>query len=224
MSIARVSGSHAQVTYANDTVARTVAYGGNLTSGSLLVVTVGIYLDVTVTVSDSTNGSYTQAGTYSHASTNLIVSQWYFPNNAATGTPTLTVTPSGSAYLALAVEEFTGIAPTSPLEATGGTFTTSSTPTTGTVTATAGDLVVASLSFVDNVTSSSANSPFTLMTNLAPGGGIGLATAYDLAAPGNESATFNLSGVADVAMLIVSYLQGAAAAPTRRRLGLLGVG
>src|SRR6266403_1084360 len=112
MAIARVAGSNNSIGYDTSASARTLAYGGNLTSASLLIVVVSIYeVGVTVTVSDGTNGAYTLAGSYSvdATSTAVRVALFYKENNTATGTPTVTVTPSAAAYLSLALDEFTGV-------------------------------------------------------------------------------------------------------------------
>ena len=227
-AVARVSGSHAEVQYGNSASDRTLAYGGNLTSGSLLVVALISYHPLgTVTVTDGTNGSYTRAGTESvgAADAEMTVQLWYFANNAATGTPTLTVTHSSGGYISISVDEFTGIITSSPLRATSnGTAVTSATPSTGTVTATAGDLTFAALVIDAVQTASSVNSPFTLLTNLPGGSTEGIITAYHLSAAGNEACTYNLTASSPTATIIASFIPTAASGPAVGTLGSLGAG
>lgn len=218
---AYVAGSHNANTFGESASAETLAYGGNLTAGSLLVAVVVSYdTGVTVSVSDGTNGSYTQAGTYSAFSTTSYVSIWYKANNTATGTPTVTVTPSGLSYLSISLDEFTGIATTSPVRNTGNASATSATQTTATVTATAGDLVVAALNEEDDVSVNTMTAPFTLVTDLATDEGIH--TAYHLSAAGNEAATFNMAGSVHGSTIIASFIP--ATVSTSQGRSLLGVG
>ena len=68
MAYVAITGSRASLGYDTSASARTLQYAGTLTSGSLLVVSASCYPNTTtVTVSDGTNGAYTQAGTYAGA-------------------------------------------------------------------------------------------------------------------------------------------------------------
>lgn len=194
MAIVCVGGSHASGSFDHSTSARTIVYGGNLTPGSLLEVTVSTFnMDITVTVSDDSNGSYTDSGAGYVVNETCRVSKWYFANNGSSGIPTLTVTPSADAYISVSVDEFTGVALSSPVRTTAtatGFSTTAAGP--GTVAATAGDLVVAGMTTRGTESTASVDSPFTLSASL-PGSAatVLLATAYDVAAGGSETPTFN---------------------------------
>lgn len=226
MSISRVTGSHAEVQYGSSGSARTLQYGGNLTSGSLLEVTVttGSGLTITVTVSDDVNGSYTQADTYSVNGSNRI-SKWYFPNNASTGQPTVTVTPFTTSFISIAIDEYTGVATSSPVRGTSrNTGSGGATATTGSITATAGDLIVTGLND-GNITTgiASVDSPFTLLTNLSSAVNQAIITAFDLNASGNLDCTFNaVTTFGTWASIGVSYKAAAGASVGGTRLAGTG--
>ncbi len=207
MAFARVSGSHASQAFANSASARTVAYGGALTNGSLLIVVVSTFnASITVTVADGTNGSYTQAGTYA-TDPDAIISHW-FVKNTGTATPTVTVTPSASAYMSISLDQFTGNAASSIHRATTEDLVDDvglTAAVTGSVSATAGDLVIASIGDAQSTTYTSVNAPFTISTNIpTTGSDEGLVTAYDLSASGSEACTFNCTSISIHAGTIIS--------------------
>lgn len=208
--MARVTGSHAEQQFGSSASARTLAYGGSLTVGNLLVVTVTTFIaGITVTVSDGTNGNYTQAGAYAVTTDTLgRVSIWYFQNNASSGTPTVTVTPSASAFISISQDEYSGIATTGALRSVAtGTTGSSTSIATGTITATAGDLVVAVATQVTSgATASSVSSPFALITNLGSAVNEGIYTASDVNAPSNEACTFTMTGIVMWAALGASFV------------------
>lgn len=218
MATARVAGSHAQQMSSGLTSAITLAYGGALTPGSLLDVTVALYNSpaVTVTVSDGTNGSYTQIGTYSVYGGGVQgnSSKWIFKNNGSSGTPTVTVTPSSSSYVTIALDEYTGMGTAPTVRHSVNTGFTSFVPT-GTVTAVAGDLVLASCG-LDNDLYDSCNAPFIFSGGIAFDGlNEGYASAYHLSAAGNEACTFTGgSGTQIGSYIIVSLTPSGGGGPT----------
>ncbi len=211
MAIAFVSGSFAQHEFAGSPSDRTLAYAQAVSAGSLLVAVIGTFTaGITLTVSDSVNGAWTQAGSYSVGTdTNSRISIWYFENSGA-GTPTLTVAVSSTVYVSLALHEYTGCLTSGALRSTvtnteAGSATTSA--TTGTCTATAGDLVVAGYCQGSAlVISNTVASPFTIRADGIYGAvGEGLATADDVNAPGNEGATFTILPAVRWAAIAASF-------------------
>jgi hypothetical protein len=198
MAISRVSGSHAEVQYDVSGAARTLVSGGTLSSASLLVTGMSRFnVGVTVTIADSVNGSWTEVGTYADLAGNSFASTWFFANNASTGTPTLTSTPSGASYQSFSFEEFSGVATVSPLRVSDGTFNTSSNPVvTPSILTVAGDLVFAVFNAQGTAaTAVSVNAPFALITNLAASGTFeGLIVAWGISSGGSLACTFTLSG------------------------------
>jgi hypothetical protein len=196
MAVSRVAGSHAEVQYAASSSSRTLVYGGALTAGSLLVVTI---CTTTTTGSlscvDSVNGAYTLAvrklvGIRS-------VEHFYFYNNGSTGTPTVTVVPSDASFMSITVDEYLGVVNDSdPFRASASNNGTSATLTTASVTALATDLIVAGgMEYSGTAVVNTVTAPFVGLTNLPriAGATTAIFTAYDLAAPGSEGCTFNLS-------------------------------
>jgi hypothetical protein len=195
--------------------AQSKAFPGNVTAGDLLVVVVATFgTGITVTVSDNLNGSYTQGDTYV-VNVTCRLSLWFFPNSAG-GACTVTVTPSGSCQISMALHEYSGLALSSVLNSTitntGGVTTT---PTTGTCTAAANELVVGAVANDTAVEATqTVNSPFTIR-NLADGSvADALATADDVAAAGSEGATFNWSAGAAFCGIAASFKLPTAVAPS----------
>lgn len=206
MATARVSASSNFYDSGNSALGRTLIYGNTLTVGSTLIVCGATYnVGITLTVSDSVNGAYTQVGTYSIGSdTNGRVSIWIFKNNTTSTNPTVTVTPSATAYVSFAVDQYTGLGANPTVHATAAsTYGAQDPVTTGTVTASSGDLVIAALGDEATTVASSVNSPF-LMSQSFNSGNEGLAVAYHLSASGNESCTFDMASASTGETLIAS--------------------
>lgn len=115
------------------------AYDAAVLAGSLLWC--GIMYDstggiTTSGVSDSVNGAWTQAGVSTTNEFSARQEIWYKLNTGA-GTPTVTVTLSGSAgFRRLTVTEVTGVATSNALDKTDGDTANTAAPTTGPVTTT----------------------------------------------------------------------------------------
>lgn len=197
MAITFVTASFAAQDYASASGARALAYAQNVASGSLLVM--GLYTwgtaGTTVTVSDSLNGAWTQAGGY-HANPvpANIMSIWYFQGSAA-GACTVTVTPSTTAAIDMMLHEYTGCATTNVLRNTVETADGLDThPLSGTCTASAGDLVFAMFGQPSTATSSmTVAAPFTLRANIPGNVVVGAGSADDVNAGGNEGATWTVN-------------------------------
>jgi hypothetical protein len=229
MPVSYVAGSHAEIQYPSSASARTLAYGGALTPGSLLVVTVTTTTTAgNLSCTDNVNGAYTLAE--QRVVSARAVEQYYFYNNGSSGTPTVTVTPSQASFLSITIDEYLGVVTDSdPRRASIDNTGTSATLTTGTVTAVAGDLIVAGgMESSGTAVVNSVSAPFVGITNLPRIAGTATAifTAHDLAAPGSEGCTFNLSASVTWIGLAVSYRAAAVVPdlalvtdvfPTRRR-------
>ncbi len=119
----------------SSTSARTVVI--TTTAGGFAYCWVGTFgTAITVTVSGSVNGSYTQIGSYK-TSGSYVLSLWTSANTSA-GTETITVTPSATAYVSLVAAPVTNIT-TSPNDANTSNSGNSTTPTTGTCTVSGSD-------------------------------------------------------------------------------------
>ncbi|HEY8728200.1 MAG TPA: metallophosphoesterase [Acidothermaceae bacterium] len=114
------------------------------TAGDLLVVSASVYTGATnnlVSVSDAAGHLFTKIGAWSSAGHNSDGELWYLPNAASTTSVTVKLNLGASA--AIEVQEFAGIAATSPLDVATGTSSTSTTASSGSITpATSGELVV----------------------------------------------------------------------------------
>ncbi len=206
MATARNAASTNFYDSGNSALGRTLIYGHTLTIGSTLIVAVATYNSgVTLTVSDSVNGSYTQIGTYSIGTdTNGRISLWRFFNNTTATNPTVTVTPSATAYVTIGVDEYTGLGAAPTVHSTAASNHGGADPVvTGTVTASSGDLVIAANGDEAVQSASSVTAPFALSTNVNSGNE-GLIVAYHLSASGNEACTFDMTSATTGETLIAS--------------------
>lgn len=228
MAFSRITGSHAEGQNGNSASARTLQYGGNLTPGSLLEVTVTTFgTAITVTVSDGTNGAYTDSGAGYVVNGSDRISKWFFANNSSSGQPTVTVTPSATAFVSIAIDEYTGGATSSPVRATSTNVSVGAgtTATTGSVTATAGDLVVTAMSDGNAVAGAdSVSSPFSLITNLGSAVNEGIITAVDTNAPGNENCTFTRASSWSASWIAISVSYKPASASSTGAVKLVSPG
>lgn len=184
--------------------ANTLQFSNNCTNGSLMAVCVSFAPasgSATVTVADDTNGSYTQAG--SNASNGTTTIAWfYYIDNQATNKATITVTPSTSVTMAIAIHEYQVISPhgvslDSTVSNTGNSATSGSTGTCS-VQSGGGDLVVAGLAYEQpgvSVSIDGATPTFALEQTVSDPGGMGatmaLATADDWNATQSEKCNFD---------------------------------
>jgi hypothetical protein len=192
-TVVRVAGSHAQQAFGQAPDARSLAYGGTLTLGSLLVVDVGFYTDVTLTVEDSANGAYAQASSVGSPGA-VMFARFYRANNGATAPPTVVVTPSAAAYLTLSIDEYTGVVPTAPLRAVGATGGTGGTVmTTGTIEAMAGDLVLGGATHSQETATIAVTAPFVEIVDMGAVGTMCLVTAWHAPALGSAACEMTAS-------------------------------
>lgn len=200
---------------------RAVAYPAAVRAGNLLVVVVATWQTaITVTLSDALGQTYTQAGSYVvNSSTRLSI--WYKANTAG-GANTVTVTQSATAYVALAVAEYTGMDQSSPLRAVAtGTTGNSTAPLTGAVTSAADDVVVGAFA-ADTGRTDTVALPFVLHRTVTNTSFVGMSFASVLATGVSSGpAAFTHSSSDAWAALAVSFKPAAAAGgggPRRRRI------
>lgn len=94
------------VGYGNSPLARTLAYDSNVTNANTLVVCVSTFetgADAEVAITDTIGNTYSQAGSYARSG-NIALSCWY--TRTTGGANTVTVTPSESVYMGIAVLEY----------------------------------------------------------------------------------------------------------------------
>ncbi len=126
------------------------------TAGDLLVAGVWAAAGGTLSVSDSAGNTYTSIGSATDA--NGSKSQLFYVANCTASGSTNTVTVSGNVgFTRLALGEWSGVAATSPLRTHSEANGNSTTPDTGNMTVTVGDLVVGWLEDEDG-----GNASFTI--------------------------------------------------------------
>ena len=122
----------------------TVTLSQASTQGDLLVLSASVYTGATnkiTSVTDTAGNTWTRIGAYDVSGHNSDGEMWYSPN--ANPTTAVTVHQGTATSTALEVQEFAGVAPTSPLDVAAGTSNTNTTATSGPVTpAAANELLV----------------------------------------------------------------------------------
>jgi hypothetical protein len=190
MTIALVQ-STSQAT-AQSAAQQSLAYGAGTTGGNLLVAIIATYNpSITVSVTDSESQTWTQLGTYSVDGNNSI-SIWYVLS-AGGGACTVKVTPSASAYVTLAINEYSGGPFSVGAATTNSGF--SATPASGTIASPSSALAVAGYCQGSvSLSSASVASPFTLRQSVLNGTTtLGIGTADDTATTGNVASTFTVN-------------------------------
>jgi hypothetical protein len=113
-------------------------------AGHLLVLSASVYAGPTspiTSVTDSGGNTWTNIGAFSVAGHNSDGEMWYTAN--AKAVTSVVINNTSAVVAAIAVQEFSGVATTSPLDVSAGTSNTSTSPSSGPVTPTAStDLVV----------------------------------------------------------------------------------
>jgi hypothetical protein len=112
------------------------------TAHDLLVVTASLYTGSTnhiTSITDSSGQTWIRAGAYAASGHNSDGEIWYVPDAASV---TSVVVHTAASSVAFQLQEYSGVAVTSPLDASTGTSNTSTLPDSGAVTVPAGDLVV----------------------------------------------------------------------------------
>jgi hypothetical protein len=135
-----------QSTGASETSASTsmtALFGTPTGAGDLLVLSASAYTGISnpiTSVTDSAGNSWQRAGVYSIAGRYSDGEMWY---SAGAGPATsVTVHTASPAVISLSVQEFSGVAASSPLDAVAGTSGQGTAPASGQITSPAGDLVV----------------------------------------------------------------------------------
>ncbi|MGH9080967.1 MAG: hypothetical protein ACRDYE_13015, partial [Acidimicrobiales bacterium] len=130
-------------------------------AGDLLVLSASEYTGATnhlTSVTDSAGNTWTRVGAYDVSGHNSNGELWY----AAGAAPVTTVTvhTTAAASVAFGVQEFSGVATTSPLDVSAGTANTSTAPSSGpATTSVANELVVGFIAGHNNAQTISPNSP-----------------------------------------------------------------
>jgi hypothetical protein len=201
-----VPASHNARQFAQTALPFALTYNQNVQAGSLLEVTIGMFGNATVTVTDSLGQVYSQAGNYSTNGA-VRVCKFYFPNTAA-GACTVTITPSISVLPTVDLAEYTGVTPANPVVGTAHDAGTGANPDTGVVTISAPEnLVTAAYTQGSaNVAQSTVANPFLVRTAFLNGGSLqGLGTADNVNALVNEQAVFSTTTSTTWAGMAVSY-------------------
>jgi hypothetical protein len=121
----------------------TAVFPAATSAGDLLVVSVSVSTGTSnriTSVTDSAGGSWTRIGAYAISGHNSDGEMWYSSN--APSATRVTVHTASAAVLALSVQEFSGVAATSPLDVAAGTSKSSTSPASGPVRPTGADLAV----------------------------------------------------------------------------------
>jgi hypothetical protein len=136
-----------QVTGATETTAATsltARFSTPTAAGDLLVLSAGLYTGTTnqiTSVTDSAGRSWARIGRYASSGHNSDGEMWYLANAAPV--TSVTVHTKSSMVEALSVQEFSGVATASPLDAAIGTTASGTSASSGTATPTVpGDLAV----------------------------------------------------------------------------------
>jgi hypothetical protein len=184
-----------------------LAYAANCTPGSLLVCVLSCSTTgLTLGVSDSVNGAWTQAVATTNA--NATVGIFFFAGNASAAKPTVTCTQSGTGSMRFALEEWAGIATTSALDQTASATPGSGTsPSSGNTSATtvANELVIGGISGASGTPTITAGGSATLDLNLT--GRLGM--EYQIvSSTGAQSAAFTY-GTADFGAVVCATFKAA---------------
>ena len=133
------------------------------TQGDLLVLSAGVYTGATnniTKVTDPAGNTWTRVGAYSASGHNSDGEMWYSAN--AKPTSTVTVTQATVTNTALVVQEFSGVATTSPLDVGAGIANTGTSASSGAITpAAAGELLVGFVAGHGNAEAMTVGAGFT---------------------------------------------------------------
>jgi hypothetical protein len=121
----------------------TANFPGTTTAGNLLVLSASVYTGTSnqiTAVTDSAGGSWQRIGAYASPGHYSDGEMWYSAN--ARPTARVTVHTASRAVVAMSVQEFSGVAATSPLDGAAGAAKRSLAPASGQVTPGGADLAV----------------------------------------------------------------------------------
>jgi hypothetical protein len=209
---------------ANSASARTCQYSSNTTSGNVLIACIATQpasgtAQITLTVSDNVNGSWTQAGSYVVNTNNgLQLSWWYFANCAGGSRPIVSSSPGASCTQTMLVNEFsvTSIAGFAFDHFNSNFSTTAATPyTTGTVTVSqSGSLVLAAWTEASStLTSCTASGSFVTGPQVLANSNCAASVAYEVNEGSNVGCTFTPSSSTKYSASIVSFKTTSAGGP-----------
>jgi hypothetical protein len=196
----------------------TVNFPAPSTPGDLLVLSAGVFTGASKPISAVSDGKnvWTKVMAKAVSGENSDGELWYAPNAASVQSVTVT---TGASTVALQVQEFNGVATTSPIvDTSAGTAATSASASSGTVTpAAAGELAVgfiAGHSSTQAVTVSSAGYTAQPLVTTASPSKVSVISGYqDLASTGTQSFAGTFSSAMYWAAGVVLFKAGAAPPP-----------
>jgi hypothetical protein len=152
-------GSGASLVQSAGSSSTTVTLPAPTTAGDLLVLSASAFTGLSkpiTAVSDGKN-TWTKVGAFAVSGQNSDGEMWYAANAASVSSVTVT---TGATTVALKVQEFSGVAATSPLDGSAGTANTGTAASSGTATPTAAnDLAVGFIAGHSNAQTIGVNSP-----------------------------------------------------------------
>ncbi|MDQ1475421.1 MAG: acid phosphatase type 7, partial [Actinomycetota bacterium] len=152
-------GSGASLVQSAGSSTKAVTLAAPSTAGDLLVLSASVFTGLSnpiTAVSDGKN-AWTKVGAFAVSGANSDGEMWYAANAASVNSVTVT---TGATTVALKVQEFSGVAATTPLDGSAGSANTGTTASSGTVTPTAtNDLAVGFVAGHSNVQTIAVNAP-----------------------------------------------------------------
>lgn len=144
-----------------------LAYGSNVTAGSLLVAALSVGATArTITLSDSLTQTFVLASSGTNVTDGHATYIYYFANTAG-GADTVTFSISGAASpLRIGVSEFSGAATASPVEKVNNASGNSTTPASGNVTPTTDGQLIFAVARNAAATTFTAGTDFTLRSQV----------------------------------------------------------
>lgn len=136
-----------------------VSFDASVGAGNLLVL--GIYTDSSATITVSDNRGNTWNLVYNTVVSGIGRIAFYYAQNVAAGSTTVTVTQTG-AFTGLVVAEYSGIATTSSFDQTNSGSAVSSSPSSGNVTTTQADELLVGFATTEPGVTWTAGTNFTL--------------------------------------------------------------
>lgn len=200
---------------------RALPFSASVAAGNMLAAFCISNPAESLIVSDQLNGLWQQAGSYFVANS-LSLSWWYLPASVG-GKPIVSVTPSASCYLTLAILEAQSpdglpgmLDAVATASGSGATAVTSQCP------AQPGELVLAGYADgTTNLSSLTSGTPFLMLQQfLSVSSQVAGAIAADTNAPGKEAATFIANTAAQWASLVASF-RSSAGIPVLNQLQLI---
>lgn len=213
MAIAYVNGAGNYETIPETTIA---APATNHTTGNLLVVFVGFCSDTgTVSsIADTAGNTYIYVGRIKNDTINNVIECWYAKNITGNANNVVTVTVSTDvSERVITVDQYSGCDTSAPLDQSNSGTGNDAAPTTGNITTTQADEVLAAgvYLYISQTITAGANYTLRTLSDAAPS----YAASEDriVSSIGTYNATFALSGGTYWATIIASFKAVAAPPP-----------